>query len=187
MTAELNLTADARIEFGFGTVKTDKQDWMYGVYFPYMAPTMAEHGLAILAGFGVIATNFAAGAPQTGSFASWPSAAHRAALHSDPRFLAVQPDRDAAMDLLSGGHLFQSMDDLIALNTDKDYAVIIAKHEADITDPIFVLPLAEDSPEQVFAGKSIILRPWSDADELLLGGAPTEALVFRVRFSPSAR
>lgn len=187
MTTELNLSADARIEFGFGTVTAGKEEWMYGEYFPSMAPTMAEHELTILAGFGVIATNFEGGTPQSGSLASWPSAGKREALHNDPRFLAIQPARDAAMDFLAGGHLFQSMDEVITLNTDSDYAIIIAKDDGLVSDPIFALPHASDSPEQTYAGKSIMLRPWGDADETLLKSSPIKAEVFRVRFSGSAK
>jgi hypothetical protein len=187
MTTQLNLTSGSRIEFGFGTVTAGKEAWMYGEYFPSMGPTMAKHGLSIMAGFTVRATNFAGGAPQTGSLASWPSAENRAALHSDPIFLAIEPARDAAMDLLSGGHLFQSMDELITLNTDSDYAIIISADTDAVSDPIFALPLTQDSPEQVYAGKSLMLRPWSAADDVLLKSAPTEAEVFRIRFSPSAK
>lgn len=187
MTAQLVLTPDARIEFGFGTVTSGKEEWMYGEYFPAMGPTMAEHGLNIMAGFDVIASNFTDGTPKTGSLASWPSAANRAALHSDPTFLAIQPARDAAMDMLSGGHLFQSIDDVIALNTDRDYAIILTADPHAAADPIFALPLTEDSPEQIYAGRSLVLRPWSDADEEFLGRSPTEAEVFRVRFSSSAK
>jgi hypothetical protein len=187
MTTEMVMTPNARMEFGFGTVKPDKQEWMYGEYFPSMAPTMAEHGLSILAGFAVIATNFAGGNPQTGSLASWPSAAKRAALHNDPRFLAIQPARDAAMDLLSGGHLFQSIGEVITLNTDSDYAIIITADTGAVSAPIFALPFASDSPEQTYSGRSLILRPWSDQDEELLKSSPTVAEVFRVRFSDSAK
>ncbi|WP_108815109.1 hypothetical protein [Loktanella sp. Alg231-35] len=187
MTAQLVLTPDARIEFGFGTVTSGKEEWMYGEYFPAMATTMAKHGLDIMAGFGLIATNFAAGTPKTGSLASWPSAANRAALHSDPTFLAIQPARDAAMDMLSGGHLFQSIDDVITLNTDSDYAIIVTDDPHPVADPIFALPLTDDSPEQTYAGKSLILRPWSDADDALLGRSSEDAEVFRVRFSASAK
>ncbi len=187
MTTQLNLTSDSCIEFGFGTVTAGKEEWMYGEYFPSMAPTMAEHGLSILVGFGVIATNFAGGAPQSGSLARWPSAAKREALHNDPRFVAIRPARDAAMDLLSGGHLFQSLDDVITLNTDSDYAIIISANTDAVSDPIFVLPLTDDSPDQTYAGKSIMLRPWSEADEKLLQSSPADAEVFRIRFSPSAK
>lgn len=183
MTTEIVLTSDSRLEFGFGTVTSGKEEWMYGEYFPAMGPTMAEHKLSILAGFNVIATNFVGVTPLTGTLASWPSAGNRKAFHNDPRFVKIQPARDAAMDLLSGGHLFQSMDEVIALNTDSDYAIVIARDADAVSDPIFALPLASDSPEQTYAGKSIILRPWSDADEQLLNSSPTEAEVFRVRFS----
>ena len=80
MTTEMVLRPNARIEFGFGTVTAGKEQWMYGEYFPKMGPTMAKHGLTILAGFGVIATNFADGSPQSGSIAIWPSAQKRADL-----------------------------------------------------------------------------------------------------------
>lgn len=187
MTTQLVLTPDARIEFGFGTVTSGKEEWMYGEYFPAMGPTMAKHGLDIMPGFGVIETNFAGGSPKTGSLASWPSAENRAALHSDPTFLAIQLARDAAMDMLSGGHLFQSIDDVITLNTDCDYAIIVTADLQAVADPIFVLPLTSDSPEQTYAGRSLILRPWSDADVTLLGRSPDEVEVFRVRFSSSAK
>ncbi len=187
MTTEMVMAADARIEFGFGTVKADKQEWMYGEYFPSMGPTMAKHGLKILAGFGVIATNYTNGTPETGSLAHWPSAAKREALHSDPTFLAIQPERDAAMDLLSGGHLFQSIDDVITLNTNSDYAIIVTADPHSVSAPIFALPFASDSPVETYSGRSLILRPWSDADEALLKSSPAIAEVFRVRFSSSAR
>ena len=183
MTTELNLTPDSRIEFGFGTVTAGKEEWMYGEYFPAIGPTMAAHGLNILSGFNVVATNFDGITPLTGTLASWPSAAHRAAFHSDPKFVAIEAARDAAMDILSGGHLFQSIDDVITLRTDSDYAVVIAKDVSVVSDPIFALPLTADSAEQTYEGKSLMLRPWSDADEVLLNGTPTDAEVFRVRFS----
>jgi hypothetical protein len=187
MTTQLVFRPDARIEFGFGTVTAGKEEWMYGEYFPTMGLTMAKHELTIMAGFGVIATNFSGDMPKTGSLASWPSAARRAALHSDPKFLAIQPARDAAMDFLSGGHLFQSIDDVITLNTDSDYAIIITADVSSAADPIFALPITKDSPEQTYAGKSLILRPWGDTDDALLASPPRKAEVFRVRFSPSAK
>ena len=187
MTAELNLAADARIEFGFGTVTAGKEAWMYGEYFPYMAPTMADHELSILAGFVVVETNFVGGDVQSGSIASWPSAANREALHNDPRFLKIQPDRDAAMDFLTGGHLFHSLDDVVSLNTDRDYAIIVTDDIDAVSDPILVLPFASDGPEQTYTGKSLILRPWGVAEEALLKSPPAVAEVFRVRFSESSK
>ena len=186
MTTELLLTSDSCIEFGFGTVTAGKEEWMYGEYFPSMGPLMAEYEFSILAGFNVIATNFAGGTPLSGSLARWPSAKKREDFHNEPKFVAIRPARDAAMDLISLGHLFQSMDEVITLNTDRDYAIVIAKNDGAVSDPIFALPIASDSPDQTYAGKSIMLRPWSDADEQLLKSSPSEAEVFRIRFS-SAR
>jgi len=187
MTTEIKLTNDSRLEFGFGTVTSGQEEWMYGEYFPHMAPTMAKHELQILTGFAIVATNFAGGNPQTGSLASWPSAGKRKDLHEDPVFLAIQPKRDAAMDMLSGGHLFQSMDEVITLNTDSDYAIILTADTDLVADPIFILPHTSDSPAQVYAGKSLMLRPWSEADESLLNVSPDVADVFRVRFSNSSQ
>ena len=149
-----------------------------------MGPVMVEHELSQLASFAVIATNVVGVSPVMGSFSSWPSAEKRAAFHNDPRFVAVRAERDEALDRLSDGHLFQSMDEVIALNTDSDYAVIIAKDAGAVADPIFTLPLISDSPEQNYAGMSISLRPWSDSDEALLKSSPSDTDVFRIRFNP---
>ncbi|MCP4384575.1 MAG: hypothetical protein GY798_24710 [Hyphomicrobiales bacterium] len=185
MTTELVLKSDSRLEFAFGKVSPGKEAWMFAEYFPAMGPAMAEYELSQLASFAVIATNVAGVTPVMGSFVSWPSAEKREAFHNDPRFVKIRPERDGALDLLSDGHLFQSMDEVIALNTDSDYAVIIAKDAGTVSDPIFALPLTSDSPEQAYTGKSISLRPWSEAEEQLLNSSPTEAEVFRVRFNPA--
>ncbi len=152
MTVDLNMTAGSRIEFGFGTVTPGKEAWMYGEYFPSMGPTMAKHGLTIMAVFSVIGTNYEGSSPQSGSLASWPSAAARADLHTAPVFMDIQPARDVAMEMLSGGHLFEALDEVITLNTDSDYAFVITAKTEAVPDPIFVLPLTEDSTEQTYAG-----------------------------------
>ncbi|WP_294222074.1 hypothetical protein [uncultured Shimia sp.] len=46
------------------------------------------------------------------------AAGKRAALLNDLTFLAIPPTRDKTMYLLSGGHLFQSMDEVITRETD---------------------------------------------------------------------
>jgi len=185
MKTELALISDSRLEFAFGKVTAGKEAWMFTEYFPAMGPTMAEYQLSQLASFAVVASNVDGVAPVMGSFSAWPSVERRAAFHNDPRFVKVRPERDAALDLLSDGHLFQSMDEVIALNTDSDYAVVISADANSMPEPIFTLPLISDSTAQDYAGKSISLFPWSNAAAHLLNSSPEQAAVFRVRFNPA--
>ena len=182
MTTELILKSDADLEFAVGKVTAGKEAWMYGEYFPAVAPMMAEYGYNQLANFAILATNTKGVIPDSGVFSSWPSVEQRAGWHNDPL-----PERDSAMDVLLGGNLFQSMDEVITVNTDSDYAVIIAKGNPLDSDPIFDLPLTSDSPRQSYAGKSITLRPWSDAAERLLSNASDGVEVYRIRFNPTAQ
>lgn len=186
MTTDLILKADAHVEFAVGKVTAGKEAWMFGEYFPAVAPMMAEYGYSQLASFAILATNTVGVKPDSGVFSSWPSAEQRAGWHNDPRVKKYLPERDASMDVLLGGNLFQSMDEVITVNTDADYAVIIAKENPLDSAPIFDLPLRGDSPRQAYSGKTITLRPWSDAAEQLLSAAPGEAEVFRIRFNPPA-
>ncbi|MGX9353736.1 hypothetical protein ACS3SW_00835 [Roseobacteraceae bacterium S113] len=113
--------------------------------------------------------------------------ANRAALHRDPKFLAIQPARDAAMDLLSGAHLFQSIDNVITLKTGSDYEIFITHDVGAVEVIILVLPPAHVSPDPTDVGKLLVLSPWSDADDVILESSAEGAEVFRVRFSCSAK
>ena len=182
MTAELTLTADRRFEFAYGKTLPEKEEWMATEYFPAAGPSFMKYGCERLAGFGIMATNVRDVSPVQGAFTSWPTAKHRADLLVDPGFAPLLPVRDAAMDHLSDGHLFQPIDEVIALNTDSDYAIVLSADANAAGEPIVSLPLADDSPDQTYAGKSISILPWGDRAEALLGGAPENAEVFRVRF-----
>ncbi|MEX3007995.1 hypothetical protein [Hoeflea sp. TYP-13] len=185
MTTELVLKSDSRLEFAFGKIVPGKEAWMSTEYFPAVGSALAEHQYTRLAGFAVKATNVEGMTPVMGVFCAWPASENRAAFQRDPRFVSIRSDRDAAMDHMSDGHLFQPIDEVIALNTDGDYAVIITGDANAVSAPIFSLPLTGDSPEQAYRGKSISLLPWNDAAEQLLNGAPGDAEVFRVRFNPN--
>jgi len=187
MTTEMNLRADRRLEWAVGKVADDKMAWMYGEYFAAMGPVMAEYGSEQAAGFAVVDASIDGVKPVSGAFTTWPSAEARIGFHEDPRFLKIQPARDDAFDMFSDGHAFESMNEVIALNTDSDYAVIVAKRNPLNSDSIFDLPLQADSPRQTYSGKSLSLRPWSDAAEGLLSDTPEGVEVYRIRFNPSER
>lgn len=185
MTIELVLKSDAYFDFSVGTVTPGKEAWMYGDYFPKIAPVMDEYKLRQLGSFNILATNIGGLTPKTGSFNNWPSLELHDAFHNDPRFLAVQEERDAALDVLIGGNFFEPLDAVIALKTDGDYAVIIAKKNPLDTDVYFEQPFATESPNKTHAGKTITLLPWCDAAEKLLASPASAAEVYKIRMNPA--
>lgn len=185
MTTEMKLSAERQLEWAVGKVADDKIAWMYGEYFAQMGPVMAEYGSEQAASFEVVDASIEGVKPVSGVFSTWPSAQARIDFHTDPRFLEIQQERDAAFDMFSFGHSIESMDEVIALNTDRDYAVIIAKSKPLDTDPIFDLPVQADSPDQTHAGKSLSLRPWNDMTDRLLSETPEGVEVYRIRFNPT--
>ena len=56
-----------------------------------------------------------------GASFAWPAANNRDNLFEDERFTKLLPRRDQALNL-SDGHLLETLDAVIALNTDSDYA-----------------------------------------------------------------
>lgn len=186
MTIEMTLSSDRRFEWAVGKVADDKMAWMYGEYFAAMGPVMAEYGNEQAAGFVVIDASIDGVKPASGVFSTWPDAEANIGFHKDPRFLNVQVERDAAFDMFSFSHAFQSMDEVITLNTDSDYAVIFAQGNPMESDPIFDLPLEPDSQNQTYAGKNFSLRPWSEAAEHLMAETPDGVEIYRIRFDPAA-
>ncbi|MBL4633014.1 MAG: hypothetical protein JKY56_04035 [Kofleriaceae bacterium] len=183
----MTLQADRRLEWAVGKVADDKAAWMYGEYFAEIGPVLAEYDNQQAASFAVVATNVKGVQPTAGVFSTWPSAEARVGFHEDPRFTKVQPARDAAMEMFSFGNSIESMDEVITLNTDSDYAVIIAKSYPLSAAPIFRLPLSKDSPEQTYAGKSFSLLPWNAEVEQLMTSSADGVEVYRVRFNPAAQ
>lgn len=185
-TTQMALQANRRLEWAVGKVADDKTTWMYGEYFPEIGPVLAEYDNQQAASFAVVATNTKGVQPTAGVFSTWPSAETRIGFHKDPRFTKVQSARDAAMEMFSFGNSIESMDEVITLNTDSDYGVVIAKDYPLSAAPIFELPLAKDSPEQTYAGKSFSLLPWGDEVERLMANSADGVEVYKIRFNPTA-
>lgn len=185
MTTELNLKSDSCLEFAYGRIMPGEEKWMAEEYFGSMGPALMANGFRRLVAGGVLATNVKDMTPVMAVFSAWPSAAKRAAFQSDPGFLAIQPERDKRLEM-SDGHLFEPIDEVISLNTDADYAIVIAGDNSRLPEPIVSLPLSADTHDATFAGKSISLLPWSDAADDLLSLDPEQATVFRVRFEPAS-
>ena len=184
MTTELKLKSNSCLEFAYGRILPGEEKWMAEEYFGTMGPALAANGFERLVGAGVFATNVKDMAPVMAVFCAWPDAANRAVLQSDPQFIKIKPERDARLEM-SDGHLFELIDEVIALNTDSDYAIVIAGEDTSLPEPIFSLPLSVDTHNQEFDGKSINLMPWSSSADALLSSDPTQATVFRVRFEPA--
>ena len=182
MTHRISMKSTDRLELGFGHVHANEEAWMYQEYFPAIGPVFADYGLRTLAPFRVVASNAPDIAPVQGSLGSWPSAKHRIDFHVDPRFVAVQARRDAALTM-SDGHLFAPVTESVELSSDEDYALIVAAH--GIPDgALFRVPLTPESKSRVHEGKHLSLHRWNEACAQLLAGSQDDALVLRVRFNP---
>ncbi|WP_412564696.1 hypothetical protein [Thalassobius sp. MITS945101] len=187
MTVEMKLSADRRLEWAAGKVAEDKMAWMYGPYFAAMGPVMAEHGNETAAGFVVVDASGTGVKPASGVFSSWPSAEAHAGFHTDPRFLEVVEERDASFEMFTGGHFVDAHDEVLVLNTDHDYALVIAATQSLPQPPIIDLKVSDDNKRTNHQGKSLALYPWTDAAEELRVAPGDGAEVYRIRFNPAAR
>ena len=186
MTVELTLTADRRLEWAVGKVRPEKMEWMYQDYFGAVGPVMAEHGMKNLVGFEVRDASGTGVKPTAGALTTWPSAEARIKLHKDARFTPWLPERDDAFDIFEDGYFIEALEEVLTLNTDQDYAVVISSKQP-LEAAIFDQAMTTDSPNQKLAGKSLALYPWSDAADALLA-APAEGMeVYRIRFNPKVR
>ncbi len=71
------------------------------------------------------------------------------------------------MEFLTDGNLFNSQEMVVSLNTDANYAVIIAEGNPLKAEPMLTLKIAQDSPTQSYARKYLTLHLWSDHAEQL--------------------
>jgi len=186
MTLQLTIKSEPKLEFAFGKVAQGKEMQVFGEYFPAVAPLFAEYGCQQVGSFAILASNKTGIAPEMGSFTHWSSAEDFKSFYSDSRFIKVKALRDEALDLLSDGHFFSSLDKVIEVRTDVDYAIIISKEETTDLTPILTFPLESNSPEQTYSGKSITLSLWNDNADKLLAAPSTEDEVFRIRFNAPA-
>lgn len=186
MTVELTFTADRRLEWAVGKVRPEKMEWMYQDYFGAVGPVMAEHGMQNLVGFEVRDASGAGVKPTAGALTTWPSEEARIKLHEDTRFTPWLPERDDAFEVFEDGHFIEPLEEVLTLNTDQDYAVVIAAKQP-MAAAIFDQAVAADSPNQSCAGKSLALYPWTDAVDALLAAPGDGVEVYRIRFNPKVR
>jgi len=185
MTFELTLKPDSFIDFAFGKVTKGKEMQVFGEYFPVITPILEECCIQPLCSFVVLATNNPGMTPEQGALTLIPSIESFARFHSDPRFIEARPIRDDAMEFLADGNFFNSLDAIVTLDTDADFALIISKGNPLNIEPLLELPASKDSPNQIYSGKSMAIHPWNDDVELLMNSSSAETVVFRISFNPS--
>ncbi len=185
MTIELSLTSGTLIEFGYGKVIKGKEMQVFQEYFPLINPVLEECGIQSLTSFIILATNSPSPVPEQGALTHVPSTENFARFHNDPRFIKAKPLRDDAMEFITSGNFFRSINKVVTLDTDADYALILSGDNPLNSNPLLELSAAEDSLEQTYAGKSMTLHLWNNEAEQLMGISSTETVVFQIRFNPS--
>ncbi|MEM7335088.1 MAG: hypothetical protein AAF490_23625 [Chloroflexota bacterium] len=183
MNTVLNLTQDTKVEFAFGKVTEGKEHQVFAEYFPLVVSIMAEYGLQQLATFVVLASNIGGAKPTQGSLSQWPEVKAHEKLIGDERFARHRPIRDAAMDLLSDGHIFESTDSDIEISSDEEYGFIVSSEIPSHLSRLIQLDLADGSFNQEYSNKSLVLFPWSSDAEKLLEKNHGDSTVLKVKFN----
>ena len=147
------------------------------------APTLDEYGQAPLGSFAVLSANTKGVLPAMGSFGSWPNPEAFEKFHRDERFLAVKEQRDAALSMLSDGHFLEAKEQLLEVDTQQEYALLIADHAPLHSEPTFEMSVAEDTRNSAYAGKTLSFHPWTEVTEALSQSDPAELEVYRIRFN----
>jgi len=183
MTLQLTFNSKLQLEFAFGKIAQGKEMQLYGEYFPAITPLIMDYENQQVATFSVISSNYPGVSPEMGAFTQWTSLEGYQGFYSDPRFIKVKDLRDDSLELFSHGHFFQSLEQVIEINLDTDYAVVIAKDDFIDFTTLQTMPLESESPVQSYAGKSLTLALWDDNTEKLLQSESTETQVFKIRFN----
>ena len=183
MNSVLKLTKDTKVEFAFGKVTEGKEQQVFAEYFPLAGPIMAEYGLQPLVSFAVLASNIAGVKPTQGSMSQWPEVDRYEKVINDERFAKHRPIRDNAMDLLSDGHIFDTADQDVEVNTDDEFGFIVSSEVPSHLNSLVQLDLAEGSFNQEYSNKSLVLFPWSNEAEELLAKNQAELTILKVKFS----
>jgi len=183
MTLQLTFNSAKKLEFAFGKLTSGKELQLYGEYFPAIGPLMAEYSSQQVGTFAVVSSNYSKPIPEMGALTQWPSMKEHQGFFSDARFVQVKPLRDDSLDLLSDGHFFKALDQVIEVKADLDYAIVITKGGLAEVNTMVRLPLDAESPEQRYAGKCLTLAVWDEQTEKLLQQPEDEVGVFRVRFN----
>jgi len=183
MTLQLTLDSKFKLEFAFGKITQGKEMQLYGEYFPAITPLIADYANQQVGTFSVIASNILGITPEMGAFTHWSSLESHQGFYSDSRFTKVKPLRDDSLDLLSDGHFFKSLDKVVDIDINADYAVVISKDCAVDLTVLLTLQLDSESPEQNYIGKTLTLVLWNENADELLKIETSEAEVFRIRFN----
>ena len=148
MTLQLTIDSKLKLEFAFGKITQGKEMQLYGEYFPAIMPIIADYANQQVGTFAVIAANIQGITPEMGAFTHWSSLESHQGFYSDSRFTKVKALRDDSLDFLSDGHFFKSLDKVIDIDTDADYAVVISKDCVIDLTALLTLPLDSESHEQ---------------------------------------
>lgn len=182
MGIELTLQSNSYLDFSFGTVIKGKEMQVFGEYFPMISPVLQECGIQPLCSYAILATNNPGQVPEQGALTHMPSVESFTQFYSDARFLKAKPLRDDAMTFLTDGNFFKPVDQVLSLDSEADFALVIAEGNPLITPPLLELAAAKDSPKKVYAGKTMSLHVWSDDAQQLMEGPHEKAEVFKIRF-----
>ena len=183
MNTVLKLTSDTKLEFAFGKVTEGKEQQVFAEYFPLVGHLMAEAGLQQLATFAVLASNVDGVKPTMGSMSQWPEVRGYEKLINDERFAKHLPIRDEAMDLLSDGHIFDTVDTGIEVSSDEVYGFIVSGDIPSHINSLVQLHLAEGSFNQEYSNKSLVLFPWNTDAENLLEENQGDSTILKVKFN----
>ncbi|MEM8856754.1 MAG: hypothetical protein AAGD96_00435 [Chloroflexota bacterium] len=182
MKTLLKLTNNTNVEFAFGKVTEGKEQQVFTEYFPLVGAVMAEYGIQPLVSFAVLDSNIEGVKPTQGSMSQWPEVNGYEKLMEDERFAKHRPIRDEAMDLLSDGHIFDTADDEIELNSDEEYGFLVSSEIPSPLNSLVQLNLAGESFNQEYAHKSLVLFPWSSDAEKLLKKNQGDLTILKVKF-----
>ena len=180
-TLLMTFSTDFRVELGLGKVVPGKEAWMFGEYFPRVKRAFADYQQGRLGSFEVLASNAPGVTPTMGSLNTWPSVDAFARLLADPRFTALEPGRNAALELLDDRHVLAPVDQADVVDTHADYALVFSREPQ--ADALFSTPIADDSINRARIGAYLSLYPWSSAADALVAGPPEQATVYRIRFN----
>ncbi|MEM6994135.1 MAG: hypothetical protein AAF721_26715 [Myxococcota bacterium] len=182
-TLLLAFSTEFRVELGLGKVRPEKEAWMFGEYLPATMAELADYERGRLGTFAVLAANAQGVTPAMGALNTWPSVEVFKQLLADERFTRRKPERDAAMEVLDDRHILAATSHTVEVDTQTDYALVLASESVLPCPALFAEKIAEDSINQERVGQTLSLHPWTDEAEALMAGAPSKAVVYRIRFA----
>lgn len=155
---QLELPAGGRLELAYAAVKPGREDQLFARYFPEVGPIVAEYGGRPLGSFKLIEAPENLPNATFGALFYWPSVKAYNAFHLDPRFLDLKDLRDDALALLSNAHFFEISADLsVPIQVEETHRIDVTDRTPP-NDALMSLDFAQDSPDQNFAEKSLVLR-----------------------------